>query len=287
MEHISANLQLANNQYSEFLEFKDAISAQVETLGANDPFSQRNSFIPTMPLSIPIHGVTDNIVHSEFHFVGDESIVTPGYQQSCVNNENIDCEVLFLTDSNLHKMREDIMNHGTQALKLFCPVWKDVEFVVNTTEVKQRPKKIYIQSLTNDIDHAEFKVEEMCSRVREVLENLEAVIDEEVGEVYVSSILPRADKMNIVDELNKELRGIVKQFPYVKFVEQRNIVGSMLRDKKHLNRDGFRSLLANIRFALFGKLPRFSERKPKQYTPRQYYNQDARYDYSWNGRGNK
>ena len=135
------------------------------------------------------------------------------------------------------------MNHGTTAKKIFCPVWSDVELVANTFKVKRKLKKIYIQTITNDIDRDEFNIDDICSRVTEVLENLKNVIDEEDGEIYVSSLLPRADKMDIVENMNKALRYTVRSFSFVKFIEQSNIIGGMLQDKKHLNRVGFTTLL--------------------------------------------
>ena len=68
--------------------------------------------------------------------------------------------------------------------------------------------------------------------------------------------------MDKVEAMNKALKCLVKNFPYVTFMEQKNIESSMLRDRKHLDREGFTKLLANIRFALFGKLPRYFKKKP-------------------------
>ena len=192
---------------------------------------------------------------------------SPGYQQKLVNKSNvtsevIDCEVLFLTDSNLHRMNANIMNHGTKATKLFCPMWKDIEYVTSNSEIKRKPKQIYIQTLTNDIEREDFEVGDMCTRIKNVLTNLKDVIDEEEGEVIISSLCPRSDEMDKVEAMNKALKCLVRNFPYVKFMEQRNIEISMLKDRKHLDREGFTTLLANIRFALFGKLPRYFKKKP-------------------------
>ena len=209
----------------------------------------------------------DNYIRSNEETARIEVDNSPSFQRTRMNNNQpsspdvINCEVLFLTDSNLHKMKEDIMNHGTKATKFFCPLWKDVEYIVNECEVARKPKQIYIQTCTNDIDRSEFNVNDMSNRITEVLGSLKDIIDEE-GEVYISSIFPRADKMDLVDEMNKALKLVVKNFSYVKFVEHKNIYSTMLRDRKHLDRVGFTTLLANIRFALFGKLPRSMQSKP-------------------------
>ena len=102
----------------------------------------------------------------------------------------------------------------------------------------------------------------MCSRIKNVLTSLKDVIDEDEGEVIISSLCPRADEMDKVEAMNKALKCLVRNYPYAKFMEQKNIESSMLRDIKHFDREDFTTLLANIRFALFGRLPRYFKKKP-------------------------
>ena len=72
--------------------------------------------------------------------------------------QTIECDVLFLTDSNLHKMKPEIMDHGLISQKIFCPTFKDIEHVISHINVKQTPSIVYIQR-TTDIEKVNFNLE--------------------------------------------------------------------------------------------------------------------------------
>ena len=278
LDQISVNLELSNQQHTEFLEFKNECTTKLSALSMIEADKHPGSYICSQNY-VPVS--EENCSRSNDETVSRDVDNSPSFHRIRTNNNQlsspdvIDCEVLFLTDSNLHKMKEDIMNHGTKATKFFCPLWKDVEYIVNECGVARKPKQIYIQTCTNDIDRSEFHVNDVSNRITEVLVSLKDLIDEE-GEIYVSSIFPRTDKMDQVDAMNKALKLVVKNFSYVKFVEHKNIFSTMLRDRKHLDIHGFRTLLANIRFALFGKLPRSMQSKPSYPSdPRHFRNQEG------------
>ena len=73
--------------------------------------------------------------------------------------------------------------------------------------------------------------------------------------------MPTITRVDKVEAMNKVLRCLVRNVPYLKFMEQKNIETSMLRDRKHLDREGLPTLLANIRFSLFEKFPRYFKKK--------------------------
>ena len=77
-------------------------------------------------------------------------------------------------------------------------------------------------------------------------------------DIVVSSIFPRRDHMDRVNSLNKALLLLGQEVTGVRYLNNSNLDMSMLKpnDRKHLDFNGFRTLLANIRYVLFGKLPK-------------------------------
>ena len=72
------------------------------------------------------------------------------------------------------------------------------------------------------------------------------------AEVCIDSILPRRDKMHVVNSLN-ELLVTFTALNGCLLVDNSNIKSDMLTDRKHVNKLGFFLLLANIRLNIFGK----------------------------------
>ena len=72
--------------------------------------------------------------------------------------QTIECDVLFLTDSNLHKMKPEIMDHGLISQKIFRPTFKDIEHVISQSNIKQTPSIVCIQR-TTDIEKVNFNLE--------------------------------------------------------------------------------------------------------------------------------
>ena len=62
---------------------------------------------------------------------------------------------------------------------------------------------------------------------------------------------------NEVLQVNNYLYELCDGLRNVKLMENIAVTDNMLLDKKHLNNEGFRKLLANIRHNLFGKIPTF------------------------------
>ena len=74
--------------------------------------------------------------------------------------------------------------------------------------------------------------------------------------MIISSLLPRSDNMEKVKLFNECLTKMTRKIRSGKFMANNNITDRMLKDRKHLDLKGFRILLANIRFTVFGKLPK-------------------------------
>ena len=167
---------------------------------------------------------------------------SPGFQEKSSTNNNvkqtIDCEVLFLTDSNLHKMNVDIMNHGTVAQKIFCPQIRDIEYILRNNVCKRKPPKIYVQCGTNDIEAADFDMGVMNERISNMINALSETLLDDEGEIIIASLLPRSDNMDKVKLLNEFLIKITRKIRSAKFMANNNITDRMLKDRKHLDLKG-------------------------------------------------
>ena len=161
----------------------------------------------------------------------------------------IDCDVLFLTDSNLYRMDCSI-NYGTNCQKFKCPLIKDVLNIIENGTCDKNVDCVYIQCGTNDLDHED--VESISYRLSDIADKAKQKFKD--AKIVISSILPRKDKKNEVDRLNKYLSDLCDVTKRVKFMENLMITEDMLRDRKHLDDLGFKILLTNIRYNIFGKI---------------------------------
>ena len=175
--------------------------------------------------------------------------------------EEIKCDVLFLGDSNILKMKPEIMDHQINAQKYFCPHTIDIIDIIDRCTVVETPKRIYIQTGTNDIESVNFDAQEYGRIIMKLLELIKIKFDNPF--VVISSILSRKDLMGGVNSINNMIDGICDVTPRLKFLNNTNITIDMLKDKKHLDNKGFVILLTNIRFILFNKLPKIRNRENK------------------------
>ena len=67
----------------------------------------------------------------------------------------------------------------------------------------------------------------------------------------------------MVDYMNDFLDGVCSGLSFLEFARNNNIYRNQLVDNKHGNDDGFRTMLSNIRYTLFGKVPYFNKHKSK------------------------
>ena len=144
------------------------------------------------------------------------------------------------------------------AQMIFCPQLRDIEYIIENNTIKRKPSQIYVQCGTNDIERSIYNMEEMSTRINNLTSALiDRVLDED-GEIIISSLLPRTDNMDKVKRMNDFLVKITRYNRIVKFMRNNNITERMLspNDRKHLGNTRFRILLANIRFILFGEMPR-------------------------------
>ena len=173
--------------------------------------------------------------------------------QNPYNKEiEIDCDVLFLGDSNLKPMKPEIMDNRNKCQYIYCPMLENIKDVVNNAKIKRYLKHVYLQAGTNDLDHD--SVDTVSYQISDIIDLLKNKFK---CTVVVSSILPRQDKRNEVAKLNEYLLDLCDGTKKLTFMHNLEIYESMLVDKKHINDDGFMKLLGNIRFTIFGKVPTF------------------------------
>ena len=209
---IKRSLDLANARYSYFTTFKEEFNKNVTpTLERiNNAYMKDNSVSSNISqVSLNREYLTNTDVENSLddqnsvvnnHLHNGSNLRSPSFQEYSRRNNNnnnskqiIDCEVLFLTDSNLHKMNADIMNHGTVAQKLFCPQIRDIEYIIRNSVCKRKPSKIYIQCGTNDIETGDFNMNYMSNRINNMIDELNNTLLGDDGEIIISSILPRTD----------------------------------------------------------------------------------------------
>ena len=129
--------------------------------------------------------------------------------------------------------------------------------MVENSQIKRNIKSIYLQVGTNDLDQS--SVDDVTFKISDAIDKLRNKF--KGTKIVVSTLLPRRDnKMDDVNKVNEYLYNLCDGLKNVKLMENIAITQNMLVDTKHLNDVGFKLLLANIRYNLFGKLPRFRAR---------------------------
>ena len=132
----------------------------------------------------------------------------------------------------------------------------------NTTIYKQ-PHTIFIHCGTNHLsksDHETNKLEDGYIRILGMLRKLFPI-----AKIIFSSILPRKETyLNApIQFLNDFLQGVCSSGQNVSFMRNTNINHKSLVDNKHIDDDSFLILLSNIRYTLFGKIPKSSRNNYK------------------------
>ena len=136
---ISNNLTISINQYNDYVEFKTDF--------------ERN----TVPI---LDRINEDYVNPQRILQPNQILSDNSNSEDIVTVEEIKCDVLFLGDSNILKMKPEIMDHQINAQKYFCPHTIDIIDIIDRCTVVETPKKIYIQTGTNDIESVNFDAQE-------------------------------------------------------------------------------------------------------------------------------
>ena len=107
---------------------------------------------------------------------------------------------MFLGDSNLKRMKPDIMDLRYKCQYIYCPLLNDIENVLKNAEITGDVKHVYLQVGTNDLDRN--PVDTVSYSLSKVIDMLKATFK---CVILISSILPRNDMKNEVKTLNEYL----------------------------------------------------------------------------------
>ena len=171
------------------------------------------------------------------------------------SNTTFNHDVILLVDSNLVKIRPDIMDAGKTCAKFFCPTLAHIDFLMKSVEIKKQPQIVFIHCGTNHLSERyqltrflEDDFIDSISNLRKMLPNAKFII---------SSLLPRMEPcLKIpVRYINDFLYGVCSAAQGLSFMRNINIKAEMLIDNKHINSEGFKTMLSNIRFKIFNKMP--------------------------------
>ena len=173
----------------------------------------------------------------------------------------IDRDVVLLVDSNLKKIIPEKMNNNTSCVKFYCPTLTHIDSLLGKSEIKRSPHTIFIHCGTNHIypdtkntSILEDEYIELLMKLRDLFPN---------AKIVISALLPRGEGQlrPTVQYVNDFLYGVCCSDSQLTFMRNFNIHRHQLVDRKHLNDEAFLILLSNIRYTLFGKIPRYKRRR--------------------------
>ena len=172
------------------------------------------------------------------------------YSQAVFNHD-----VIFLVDSNLGKIKPEIMDTNKTWATFFCPTMTHIDFLTKRGKVVKQPSSIFIHCGTNDLsmksrstENLEDEYIEIISKVRNLFPNTKIII---------SSLLPRMESSlkGPINYINDFLNGVCASHEFLSFMRNINIKHYMLVDHKHISSESFLVMLSNIRYKIFNKLP--------------------------------
>ena len=282
LNHINNLRMQKQNESLTSIETRDA-STQTEICRNWDeyPMTSENIIHPTYYQhehdDINVHYNSRHSMNNDvrMRYPNDSSGVNNNNNNNVPNNMNnstridINCDVLLMGDSNIKDLQPEIMNNGSECFKIQCYHLLELSNIINRMNVQKAPTKVFIQTGTNDLEKQDVNFEVLSTEFDKAILLIKTKFNN--PEIIVSSILPRKDQKDKIKTLNNILENYCDVTPKLKFMRNDQIEDTMLSDRKHLNIDGFFKLLANIRYALFGKLPK-GPRRNNTYSSNQRYN---------------
>ena len=176
--------------------------------------------------------------------------------------QQIDCDVLILGDSNTGKINPNLMNNHSKTMKIFCPTFTDIDKCLKNSSFTRIPSKIILHCGCNDIDQFKMDPIKIVNTIEETLRNIKDQFPD--IHIFVSTLFPRQDNtIECIEIINDFIRSLHNK-PSITVINNSNIRKDMLQDNKHVNNSGLYTFLANIKFAVFGEMP-------KIYSPHRNY----------------
>ena len=162
---------------------------------------------------------------------------------------------LLLTDSNLARIKPNLLNKEIKGMKVFCPTFKQTLRFLDQVEVETQPTNILFHCGTNDLENSDFSEIKFEDDFILVLKKMREVFS--LARIVVSSLLPRIEMKFYcaIRNLNDFMAGCCSVSHKMIFMRNHNIKMNMLRDNKHIDMIGFRIIISNIRYFLFRRIP--------------------------------
>ena len=198
------------------------------------------------------------------------------------NHQIIDCDLLLLVDSNGKFIQEDKINKNLKCQKLSSMKLENLKNMLNNAKFKKLPIKVFINIGINNLETD--TTHEIISKYEDCIEILRSKIPNVL--IYISSIFLRKDKKfyNESIEINTCMENYSKIHQNVHFINNCNIENNQMADAKHLNRNGLFTLITNLKYVLFGFLPRINF-NPERSNRNTKYGNHRNYDRNNNGYG--
>ena len=167
--------------------------------------------------------------------------------------------------NNLESNKADeITKMYEEIIKFLKKEFKSSKIYISTIFKEFKSSQISISTI---LQRKEFKSSQIC--ISTILQKKEF----KSSQISISTILQRKDSQYIseIEHINNFLISI-SQVNDVIIINHCNITTNMIYDAKHLNGQGFFTLLTNIKYVLFGFLPTFKRRST--FTNKKKYSQE-------------
>ena len=172
-------------------------------------------------------------------------------------------DLIILMDSNGKEIITQKLYPNYSVKKVPCMTIDKCFQIMNESRFKNEPKIVLLHFGTNDIEHhdQETVTDDLVEIINLICRRLP------LSKIIVSALLPGKDSFNqVVNEINSSVLKQIRQLPNAHFLSHQNIHSSgasLLRDNKHLNSQGLKMFVVNIKDCILGRLgnTRINERR--------------------------
>ena len=181
----------------------------------------------------------------------------PSYKERSVKTDNV-----ILIDSNGKGIDPSRMHKSESCERFTCYTLEHVQQFLNEVTITKQPKRLLLHVGTNDVDHG--SADEIADKFGRTL----TLIREKMPEtrILVSRILRRKRSdhplKETIQSLNDKLVTICDNHSRTLSFSNDNV--NKFYDDKHVDSDGFRVLVGNFKFVLFGIMPAMPRRQKRR-----------------------
>ena len=184
----------------------------------------------------------------------------------------INSDIVLMMDSNGSQIDPKLLYpiEGSSARKLYCPLIRDLDNLLEEPKFTVLPKVVVIHCGTNDLDHSDSKT--VTDNLTRTVKNLSATLIS--SKIIVSAFMPRKDFHNKeIDNFNVELAKKLQLLPNIHLVDHCNLLNesasdTILVDKKHLSDSGVKLFSKNLKDCIFGRFNKQSKLRRTESPPR-------------------